>query len=147
MLQQQRFSAQAKCSCNVRPFFASPAPRTRSNLSRQMITCQAQPSSRPHTQQEDSAASAGPLSVIAAAAATAVLLWPAQAAQALPEAQLEQIRQAIDKDFQQGQVNAGPLAMSTHKGPAHHCACLNCCTSVYWEILSVAWGRNVFCCL
>jgi hypothetical protein len=56
-------------------------------------------------QQQDSSTSAVQLSV-AAAAAAAVLLWPAQAARALPQEQLAQIKQTIDKDFQQGQVGS-----------------------------------------
>lgn len=156
MLHQQQISVNARTkgsNSTARPFSASTATRTRSHLSRQTITCQALPSSRPDTQQ-DSGASAGPLQVIAAAAAAAaVLLWPAQAAQALPEAQLEQIKQAIDKDFQQGQVSAVPLAMSApapaHKGQLKNATagCLNCRTSVCWEMFSVAWCRDVFCCL
>jgi hypothetical protein len=42
---------------------------------------------------------------VTSAAAAALLLCPAQAAHALPEAQLDQIKQTIDRDFQQGQVS------------------------------------------
>lgn len=106
MLQQQQINARpVKCyNSKPRPLLAFPAPRTRAHLSSQSITCQALPSSRPDTQL-DTGRTAGPLPVLAAAAAAAVvLLWPAQAAHALLETQLEQIKQAIDKDFQQGQV-------------------------------------------
>lgn len=39
----------------------------------------------------------------ASAAAAAVLLWPVQAVHALPESQLQEIKQTIDRDFQDGQ--------------------------------------------
>jgi hypothetical protein len=45
-----------------------------------------------------------PAAVAAAAAAVTLLLAPVQSAQALPEAQLQAVKQTIDKDFQQGQV-------------------------------------------
>jgi hypothetical protein len=51
---------------------------------------------------------------VASAAAAALVLWPAQAAHALPDAQLDQIKQTIDRDFQQGQVSLlGPRMDST----------------------------------
>ena len=51
-----------------------------------------------------------PAAVAAAAAAVALLLAPVQSAQALPEAQLQAIKQTIDQDFQQGQVRGSKAA-------------------------------------
>jgi hypothetical protein len=103
MLAQQQISARTKCyNSNGRPFFAFPALITRTNLRAHTNTCKALPSSRPDTQQTPGA---GAAQFAAAAAAAALVLYPVQAAQALPEAQLEQIKQSIDKDFQQGQVS------------------------------------------
>lgn len=99
MLQQIRAQTTC-CNSNGRPVAAAPAPITRPNLRSQASSCKALPSSRPDTQQT---LGAGAVQFAAAAAAAALVLWPVQAAQALPEAQLEHIKQAIDKDFQQGQ--------------------------------------------
>lgn len=46
----------------------------------------------------------------ASAAAAAVLLWPVQAVHALPESQMQEIKQTIDRDFQHGQVRLLPKA-------------------------------------
>lgn len=37
-----------------------------------------------------------------------MLLWPVQAVHALPESQLQEIKQTIDRDFQDGQVRLLP---------------------------------------
>lgn len=62
------------------------------------------------SKQQNSCSITSPLPVVAAAAAVA-LLWPASGAYALPEAQLQQIKQTIDKDFQQGQVGPGQFQL------------------------------------
>lgn len=87
---------------------------------------QQQQQQTPATKQQHHDVPAPASAVAAAAAAAAVLLcWQAPAAQALPDTQLQQIKQTIDQDFQQGQVSCVGL---------HQYACASSTQEWVWSV-------------